>query len=234
MLLIIIFVSFLAVGGIWARTQSPNYIIWADDFSAGGSENSASASYLLQDTIGEGMILSASSTSASYGLKAGFAEMYPDQYLSLSAGATAVDLDTLTAASTNSGSHTLTVDTNAAKGFTIKVTGNTLTSGVNTIAAIGGTAAASAAGTAQFGINLAANTTPSVGANPSGTAPIASAASQYNTANQFAYQSGDTVASAATDINSTVFTVSYIVNISSSTAAGTYTTTLTYSTTANF
>jgi len=128
----------------------------------------------------------------------------------------------------------MTVDTNAANGFTITVSGSTLTNGSQSIAAIGASSASVVVGTDQFGINLVANTTPAVGADPSGTSPIGSVNSPYDTADKFAFNSGDPVASAGSFVNPTIFTVSYIANISSSVAAGTYTTTLIYSATANF
>jgi len=225
---------FLLPIGIWARMGSTNYIIWADVFSSGGNEDSSSANYTMQDTIGEAIILSATSTSANYGIKAGFREMYADQYITLAITDTAVDLGILSASGVKTDSHDMTVDTNANNGFTVTVTGATLASGANTITAIGSTALASAVGTEQFGINLVANTSPAVGANPSGTAPIGFAADQYNAADFFAFNSGDAVATSTIPINQTAFTVSYIANITATTEAGTYTTTLTYSATANF
>ncbi len=224
----------LSVGTIWARMESANYVIWADVFSSGGTEDSTSANYSLSDTIGEAIILSATSTSVNYGTKAGFREMYPDQYLTLSVSATAVDLGTLSTSEAKTGSHTMTVATNAVGGFTTTVLGSTLTSGANDINAIGAAAAASTPGTEQFGINLVANTSPSVGANPNGTSPIGSAANQYNTADFFAFHTGDTVATSTQAINSTIFAVSYLANIATDTVAGSYSTTLTYSATANF
>jgi len=219
---------------IWARMNSTNYIIWADVFSSGGNEDSSSANYTLQDTIGEAIILSATSTSANYGIKAGFREMYADQYITLSITDTAVELGTLSSSAVKSDSHDMTVATNATNGFNAIVSGATLTSGANTITAMGAMALASALGTEQFGINLVANATPVVGANPSGTAPIGSAADQYNMADLFAFTTGATVATSSSAISSTLFTVSYIANITATTEAGTYTTTLTYAATANF
>ncbi|MDD2807848.1 MAG: hypothetical protein PHW95_05015 [Patescibacteria group bacterium] len=217
-----------------ARTESTNYIIWGDVFSAGGTENSQSTNYGLSDSIGEAMILSATSTSNNYGVKAGFRELYPDNYLSLSLGSTLIELGSLTTAAAKTASHTMTVDANSPLGVTITVTGSTLTNGSDLITAIGATATTSSPGTRQFGINLVANTSPSIGANPSGTSPIGSAASQYGIANHFAFNSGDTVASAANDINPTIFTVSYLANIADGTPAGNYSTILTYAATANF
>ena len=216
-----------------ARTESTNYTIWADVFSSGGSEESSSANYLLSDTVGEGIVLSATTTSSGYGIKAGFRELYADQFVTFSVSASSVDFGTLSASAASTASHTMTIDTNSSGGFTITVSGSTLTSGGNTITEIGSTAAASAVGSEQFGVNLVANTSPSVGAAPSGTAPIGSAPSPYGTANSFAYSTGSTVATASQDINETTYTVSYIANIASGTESGTYTTTLTYSATAN-
>ena len=232
--LFLLFGLTLPLGVLLARTESSNYIIFADVISSGGAATSTSDSYSLADTIGEAMILSATSTSASYGIKAGFQELYPDQFLSFSISNTAISLGTLSRTQTKTNSHTMTLATNATNGFLVTVSGSTLSSGGNTISAIGSSAAAASIGNEQFGINLVANSTPSIGANPSGTAPIGSAAAQYNTANFFAFNSGATVASSAGNINQTIFTVSYIANIASGTEAGTYATTLTYSATANF
>lgn len=230
-----LFAYFFTFSNSSARTQSDNYVIWGDVFSAGGTETSSSGSgYGLQDTLGEAVILSATSTSATYGIKAGFRELNPDHFITLSVSSSAVALGTLDVDAATTASHTLTVDSNAVAGFTVTMSGSTLTSGANTIDAIGATATASVPGTEQFGINAVANTSPAVGAAPAGTAPIASAAGQYATANTFAFNSGDTIISTSQDINQTVFTISYLANIASSTNDGSYSTTVTYTATANF
>ncbi len=140
----------------------------------------------------------------------------------------------------------MAASTNAGSGYAITVNGPTLTSGANTIAGMG-TAGASIRGTAQFGMNLMANTSavatsfPGSSANP---APIANGtnykgepAAGYNTADTFKFVSGNVVAdsyngyvagtnTAATDAQ--IYTVSYIANVPGSQPAGTYSTTLTY------
>ncbi|MDX9893440.1 MAG: hypothetical protein RB292_03425 [Patescibacteria group bacterium] len=219
---------------IWARMESDNYVIYADVFSSGGLSTSTSDTYSLHDTIGEAIILSATSTSANYGAKVGFQEMYPGEFLSFAIPDPAVDLGTLSDSATKSDSHTMIINTNATNGFAVTVSGSTLTSGVNTIAAIGATASPSTIGAEQFGINLVANNAPSIGADPSGSAPIGAAASPYDTADQFAFNSGDVVASASSLVNQTTFTISYIANVSTATAQGNYSTTLTFAATANF
>lgn len=148
-------------------------------------------------------------------------------------GAVSVALGTLSSSAVTSGSHTVTLATNAASGLTLSYSGTTLTFGANTITAMS-TAAASSIGTEQFGINAKLNTTPAVGAECSGTSPIAAAATGYATVNNFKFVTGETVISSAGGINSTSCTISYIANILGSTEAGGYTTTLTYNATANF
>jgi hypothetical protein len=240
------FILFLSVIGLYAisvpiishrgnaESSSPNYVIWADVLSSGGTDDGTSVNYGLQDSMGEDLIWSATNTSASYGIKAGFRELYPDQFLTLSLGSAAIDLGTITDATTGSASHTVTMDTNAINGFVLTVSGLTLTSGANTIDAIGAVAAVSTPGTEQFGLNFVDNATPDIGANPTGTAPLGSANGQYALADSFAFLSGDTVASSTTDISSTIFTASYIANVSAATPVGDYQTTLTYAATANY
>ncbi|MDP3769982.1 MAG: hypothetical protein Q8R40_03550 [bacterium] len=159
------------------------------------------------------------------------------QSLSFSLSANTLALGTLSTSAVVTGSHTFTVATNAASGMVTTVAGATLTSGSNTITACttnctntGG----AGQGTEQFGINLKDNATPNVGLEVSGTSPIAAAAANYNTADSFRFVSGDTIASSASGINSSVFTVSYITNIAGATEAGSYTATLTYTATATF
>jgi hypothetical protein len=139
----------------------------------------------------------------------------------------------------------MAASTNAGSGYSITVNGTTLTSGSNTVTAMG-SAVAGVRGTSQFGMNLVTNTTttsnPAVGANvaPSanGTNYKGQALTGYNTGDTFKFVTGDSVANSATsgagpsDIQT--YTVSYIVNVNGAQAIGTYTTTLTYICTATF
>jgi hypothetical protein len=126
----------------------------------------------------------------------------------------------------------MTAATNAASGYSITVAGSTLT-GPSTLTAMAG--AASATNSKQFGINLRANTTPTVGTNVSGSGSgIAKVGSGYETADSFKFVSGNTIAEATAPTNSNTFTVSYIANIDGSTLPGAYSTVLTYVATPNF
>jgi hypothetical protein len=157
----------------------------------------------------------------------------------------AVNLGTFSPAGTNTGTSLMDVSTNAGSGYAITVNGTVPTSGSNTIAAMGTQSANSAGcavsctsttGTGQFGTNVRANTTPSVGADvtPTGAGYNGAGAGGYNTANSFRFFTGDTVASSTQVSNSQLFTNSYLVNVAGSQAAGLYTSTMTYICTATF
>jgi hypothetical protein len=139
----------------------------------------------------------------------------------------------------------MAASTNASSGYAITINGATLTSGSNTISAMG-SATTGTKGTSQFGLNLKLNTVttsnPAVGAEvapaANGTNYKGQAAAGYNTVDTFKFTTGDTVANSANSgagpTDAQTFTASYIVNVSGSQTAGTYTTTLTYVCTATF
>ena len=136
----------------------------------------------------------------------------------------------------------MAASTNAGSGYVITVNGSTLTSGSNTITAMG-TAAGSTQGISQFGMNLKDNTTassnPAVGTEvapvSNGTNYNGQAAAGYNTVDTFKYVSGDPVANSnSLGTDAQIFTSSYIVNVPGSQPAGNYTTTLTYICTPTF
>jgi len=154
------------------------------------------------------------------------------EVLTFSLGSSTVNLGPLTSDVTGSGTSTLTASTNATNGYSVTVSGNTLTSGINTITALG-SKTASTTGTPQFGINLKDNATPNVGAEVSGSG-TATATTNYGEADKYMFVSGDNIASSSGPTNSNTFTVSYIANVATTTAIGDYSTTLTYIVTGNF
>lgn len=154
------------------------------------------------------------------------------EVLTFSLNTTTVNLGPLTAYGTGTGTSTLTASTNATNGFSATVSGNTLESGVNSIAALASQTASTTA-TPQFGINLKSNGTPVVGAERTGTGS-ATATNNYDDANLFMFVSGDSIAASSGPTNSNTFTVSYIANVASTTPLGSYSTILTYIVTGNF
>lgn len=210
-----------------AMTSGSGYEIWADAISDGGSENAASDSYFIDDTLGEAGIGRSSSTN--YSARIGFREMTRERSLTFSVSPSSLSLGQLSASQTKSGSHSITVGTNSSSGVSVTFSGSTLTcgscGGVNTITAIGSSATASQSGTSQFGFNVIYS---------SGSAPSASAVSPYNVSGSYAFNSGDQIISANEAINDTIFNVNYIANINSSESAGSYSSSIIYTAVANF
>ena len=122
--------------------------------------------------------------------------------------------------------------TNAQSGYGVQVYGSTLTSGNNIITALANRDV-SRPGTSQFGLNLVANQTPSVGMDPAGPGS-ATPASAYDLPNWYKFSSGDTIASVAAADSYRQLTVSYMVNIPGSQPVGAYVATLTFVCLANF
>ena len=143
-----------------------------------------------------------------------------------------IDFGDFSPQSTRTGVSVMQASTNASGGYSITVNGTTLSSGVNTIAALP-SQTPSTVGIGQFGVNLRANATPAVGSDPTGLGS-GTFTGTYGAANQYRFNSGDPVATAALPTNDNTYTSSYIVNIGGSQAAGVYTSTLTYICMANF
>jgi hypothetical protein len=143
-----------------------------------------------------------------------------------------IDMGEFSTSNTTRVSSEFVVATNAGYGYSVTMSGTTLTSGNNTIPAIfpGG---GSTIGTNQFGVNLRANSTPSIGADPNGLG-VGVVALEYNTPNLFRFRSGDTLVTSNNSSDNQKFTVSYVTNINGAQPAGYYATTITYICLANF
>jgi hypothetical protein len=120
--------------------------------------------------------------------------------------------------------HNVIVGTNASNGYTMTVGGSTLTSGANTVTAIGAANTASSVGTEQFGLRMTA-----AGGTGAVTAPYAASGFAFDTA---AFP--DAIASATGASANTTYSARYLANVTASTEAGSYTGTVTYVATANF
>jgi len=129
-----------------------------------------------------------------------------------------------TGSATEAEAHNIVVGTNASNGYTMTVTGSSLTSGGYTITAIGGTNTVSSFGTEQFGIRATAT-----GGSGIVSAPYAAAGFALDT---MAFP--DELATAVGSSLSTTYSMRYVANISATTEAASYTSTLTYTSTANF
>jgi hypothetical protein len=126
-------------------------------------------------------------------------------------------------------STTFSVTNYTSFGYVVQIIGSAPTSGSTTINAMDPAGpsypGASIAGTSQFGINLVANTSPtSVGANPNnGQFGFGAAAGNYGTSNSYRYVSGETIALAPKSSGTTIYTMTYMVNVPALTPGGKYT-----------
>ena len=143
-----------------------------------------------------------------------------------------IDLGELSTSQPKSASSEIVAATNAAYGYSITLSGTTLTSGNNVIPALAAQTP-SVPGLSQFGINLRANTSPSIGADPNGPG-TATVTGSYNAPNLFRYQDGDVVVTTANSNDYRKFTISYLTNINNSQPAGYYATTISFICLANF
>lgn len=134
---------------------------------------------------------------------------------------------------TRAAQHQMVVATNAQNGYATWASGGTMSSGNNTISPMGVAPGASIKGTSQFGMNLRANTNPTVGQDPQGPG-VGTVTANFDQPNKFYFHSGDMLASANDSDAYRKYTVSYIVNVPANQPGGVYSTTLTYTTLANF
>ena len=221
---IIIVVIILLMGKeVFAGMVSDNYKVWIDNLSAGGGRVESST-YKIDSSLSEQT--SAPAQSSNFYEKSGFSAIEDEPTVGFNVSSVTLNFGELSTASTAYSSHTFSAYTNSTAGYTIKVYGDPLHTTEYALTEIGNTAQSSFVGTEQFGMNLVANTVPSVGQNPSGG--IGQAASNYNSANNFAYSDGDVIAQAESFSYQTDYTTSIIVNIADETPAGIYATTLMY------
>lgn len=143
-----------------------------------------------------------------------------------------VNFGNLNSTATASAESQMLTATNALNGYNIHVYGTTMTSGNNVINALP-VADVSRPGTSQFGLNLVANVTPSVGQDPVGPG-FASPTVGYNQQDFYKFSSGDLIASTPTVDDFRKLTASYIINIQKDQPIGVYVSTLTYVCLANF
>lgn len=142
-----------------------------------------------------------------------------------------INLGELSKTSANSSTSQFAGATNDPGGYSTYLAGTTLASGINTIPALA-LPEPSVPGTSQFGLNLVANSNPNVGQNRTGGG-TAIPSSGYGSPNQFKFEDG-IITATPNSTNFNVFTVSYLVNVSSDQKPGIYATTVTYIATAAF
>ena len=140
-----------------------------------------------------------------------------------------VDLGTLSTTVARTGTSMMETATNALNGLDVSYDGTTLTSGSNTITAMGETENnTSTVGSEEFGFSAA---------SPTGPAPIGTAGAFYDEASEYGFNASagtHIFASSTGAINNTTYTLTWLANVAGTTEPGLYTTTVTFTALAKF
>ncbi len=217
-------------GQVLAQGSSNNFRIDESFVGPGGALESNSSSFKTApggQSLGNqaGGAEGNESTSTNFKTQGG-ATTTNDPSLSCTVNSSNINFGSLSTSTPATGTATFSVLNYTAHGYVVQIIGSPPSNGAYTLAAMSSNAASSP-GTEQFGINLVANTSPSTyGANPvqvpSSSFSFGVAATNYNTANSYRYVSGETIASAPKSSGQTDYTISYIINVSNTTAGGAY------------
>jgi len=200
--------------------RSANYQFQETSLGGNGLFNSQSSNYQASGT--SGILGVGNSASSNFQINAGN-QTTNDPALAFAVNSYNVTFTDFSPATAATATTTFQVLDYTSYGYVVQVIGSPPTKGGHTIDAMA-TTGPSQVGTEQFGMNLVANTSPvSLGANPDhGQFGFGSAASGYNTPNNYRFVSGETIASAPKSSGQTIYTISYIINVNSLTPGGYY------------
>lgn len=229
--LIVIVLAVFALPAIaYAQYTSNNYSIDEIMIGTGGDPELCSDSYCAQQSAGGTAVGEANSDN--YGILAGFGS--PEEpTLSVIVSNNIIDLGVLSISSTGAATANFSVSNYLSSGYIVRINGSPPTNvsgdAIHALTALN-SPNPSQVGTEQFGINLKANTTPGIGAEPvqqpDSSFSYGAPAIGYDQADYFKYEDGDIVAESNQETGQTDYTISIIANIATSTPGGRYRTTL--------
>jgi uncharacterized protein YaiE (UPF0345 family) len=219
--------SLLAIPStVYAQYTGTTYKIEEAQVGSAGSDNELSGtSYKGRATAGDTAVGIVNGTT--YQAVGGFTTTDAPE-LEVIAGSLNLNLGNASTGAALTGTSLFGVRAYLSYGYTVYINGVAPTQESNYTMTSLSTQTASSVGVEQFGINLKANTSPAtVGANPAqvpdATFSFGAATANYGTANQYRYVNGDAIAQSTSSSGVTNYTITYLVNISSITRAGTYT-----------
>jgi len=213
-----------AVPVLAESSSSSNYQITETQFNNGTGLQSCSGQYCAQATIGDTAIGNAASSTVTAKFGAISSDSEPLLEVIVDPGES--NLGTLTTETTATKTTSIKIRSYQSGGYQLQIVGNAPTYAGHALASPS-TPTFSTPGTEQFGINLVANTLPTIGANPlqvpNEQTSFGVVNNDYNTTNKFMYSDGATVAHSNTESGETDYTVSMIINVANDTPAGHYT-----------
>jgi len=201
--------------------QSQNFILNEPVIGVGDINQSTSANFQAVNSTGD--IAIGNSSSSSYQVNAG-SKTSPDPVLSFSIISSSGDFGSFSPTTSATATTSFSVSNYTSYGYVAQIFGSAPTFGGHTISAMP-TQDSPQTGHEQFGINLVTNTSPvTVGANiNNGQFGFGTIDANYGTPNKYRYANGDPIASAPKSSGLTIYTISYLVNVSSITPSGKYT-----------
>lgn len=213
-------ICYLAPPVLADTLKSNNYQFTEQSLGASGSVGAQSANYKSDSAIG--ILGLGNSASTNIQVNAGNITT-GDPALTFAVTAGSVNFGNFSAGTASTATATFTVLDYTSYGYIVQIIGGPPSNGPHTIAAMG-TTGPSVTGTEQFGINVVANTSPaSLGANPdNGQFGQGQAAPNYSTSNNYRYVSGETIALGTKSSGTTIYTISYIINVNALTPGGLY------------
>jgi len=208
-----------------AQFSGSTYRIEEAQVGATGSDNElTSAQFSARATAGDTAVGIVNGTT--YQAIGGFTTSDTPE-LEVIAGGFNLDLGSASNSAALTGSSVFGVRSYLAQGYVVIIRGTPPTQEANYTMTSLATQTASSVGVEQFGINLTANTLPTtIGAVPAqvpdGTFSFGVANGNYDDTNQYRYVDGETIAQSSSSSGVTNYTITYLVNISTITRAGTY------------
>lgn len=224
-------ISLGSVGtAVAAQSSSPSYSVNEVQMGGVGSSlHDCSANYCAKTSVGDTSVGRAGSTN--YSAQLGF-NTSSEPMLEVIVEGGNQNMGVLDTDTTGTALSTIKVRNYLSNGYVLQITGPPPSQGRHALTALS-TPSTSQQGAEQFGINLADNTVPNIGAGPvqvpSGTFSFGTVADGtngthvYNQPNLFMYQDGDIVAQSLTSSGETDYTMSMIINVSNVTPGGQYT-----------
>lgn len=224
LVLITLSVLLLPVPAFAAQSSSNNYQVNEVFFGSGGELHACGNAYCSKQSAGD--LAVGNTASTSYKARAGF-NTDRSPYIEFTVSNTNVNLGTLNATSTKTATATFSVKAYLAHGYDVVNASDPPTNNSYTMQALA-MPTASSVGSEQFGINLVANTIPSIPGSadpthsPDNTFSFGQVATDYSATNLFKYAKNDTVAFSTASTSYTTYTVSYLFNVSHVTPGGSY------------
>lgn len=206
---------------ITSASQSAHYQLIETSLGGTGSVGSQSANYQSQQSGGVTGL--GTSTGTAYQVQAGH-ETTNDPTLSFSIISPSPNLGSFSPTTTSTATAQFEVVDYTSYGYTVEMYGTPPTNSYGYKIKALSSNAAPQVGVEQYGYNLVANTIPSsFGANPVfGQFGSGYAATNYNTPNSYRFVNGEEIAYSGKSSGQTIYTISYIVNVSSLTPGGQY------------